>query len=218
MDQGMKSYWAEWVGTFTLCFIGQGAICVQQMIGSQGTSLLPVAVAHGLALAVMISALGAVSGGHFNPAVTFGFLVTGRQTLGSAAAYWVSQLLGAVVASVLLRSLFPVSVWQSVYLGAAALSPEVSATGGLVIEFVLTRPQDRRLRHRARAHHGHPDGRTLDRRRARSGARLRCRGRRRVLAGALDLLGRAHAGRRGRGAGLLARAPQARLSRAEDAR
>jgi MIP family channel proteins len=138
MDQGAKSYWAEFLGTFTLCFVGQGSICAQHMIGAQGTSLLPVAVAHGLALAVMISALGAASGGHFNPAVTFGFLVTGRQNLGSAVAYWVSQLLGAAVASYLLRGIFPGSVWQTTHLGAAALSPELNVTGGLLAEAALT--------------------------------------------------------------------------------
>lgn len=138
MDQGARSYWAEFLGTFTLCFAGQGAICVHQMSGAQDSGLLAIAIAHGLALAVMISALGATSGGHFNPAVTFGFLVTGRQRPASALAYWISQLLGAVVASYLLRSLFPSSVWQAVHLGAAGLSPEITVRGGLLIEFVLS--------------------------------------------------------------------------------
>lgn len=137
MDQGMKSYWAEFVGTFTLCFIGQGAILAQQM-GGAGIDLLTVAVAHGLALAIMITVFAAVSGGHLNPAVTMGFLVTGRQSFGSAVAYWISQLLGAVAASFALRFLFPTSVWQPVHLGAASLSPEITVGGGLVIEFVLT--------------------------------------------------------------------------------
>src|SRR5262245_32696866 len=102
MDQGPKSYWAEFLGTFTLCFAGQGAIVMQQAAGTG--SLLTVAVAHGLALAVMISALGAWSGGHFNPAVTLGFVVTRRMSLTSAITYWVSQLTGAIAASFLLRS------------------------------------------------------------------------------------------------------------------
>ena len=138
MDQGTRSYWAEFLGTFTLCFAGQGAICVHQMSGAQDSGLLAIAIAHGLALAVMISALGATSGGHFNPAVTFGFLVTGRQSAASAVAYWISQVLGAVVASFLLRWLFPASVWQAVHLGAAAVSPEITTGGALAIEFVLT--------------------------------------------------------------------------------
>jgi aquaporin Z len=81
MDQGIRSYWAEFVGTFTLCFIGQGAILTHNMSGATESGLLAIAVAHGLALAVMISAFAAVSGGHLNPAVTIGFLVTGKLTL-----------------------------------------------------------------------------------------------------------------------------------------
>jgi MIP family channel proteins len=136
MDRGVSSYWAEFLGTFTLCFIGQGAICSLTLAGH--AELLPIAVAHGLALVVMISAFGATSGGHFNPAVTFGFLVTGKQSAASAAKYWISQLLGAVVASWLLTLCYPASVWQSVRLGAAAVSPEISPLIAMVIELVLT--------------------------------------------------------------------------------
>jgi len=138
MDRGLKSYVAEFLGTFTLCFIGQGTICTYQMLGAANGSLLAIAVAHGLALVVMISALGAVSGGHFNPAVTFGFLVTGKQSAGSALRYWIAQLLGAVVASTLLARIFPHSVWDSVHLGAAGISPEISVGAAVLLEFVLT--------------------------------------------------------------------------------
>jgi MIP family channel proteins len=138
MDQGAKSYWAEFVGTFTLCFIGQGAICANELLGADGPGLLGIAVAHGLALAVMISAFGATSGGHLNPAVTFGFLVTGRQSLPSAIKYWISQLAGAVVASWLLTMVFPAAIWQAVRLGAAGLSPETTVTGGMIAETIMT--------------------------------------------------------------------------------
>ena len=106
MDQGVRSYWAEFLGTFTLCFAGQGAIVATHAAGLP-FDLLTIAVAHGLALAVMISAFGATSGGHLNPAVTFGFFVTGRHKLGSTIAYWIAQLAGAVVASFLLKSFAP---------------------------------------------------------------------------------------------------------------
>lgn len=138
MDQGLKSYWAEFVGTFTLCFVGLGAVCANELLGADGPGLLGVAMAFGLSLVVMISAFGAASGGHLNPAVTLGFLVTGRQSLPSAVRYWVAQLAGAVVASWLLTMVFPGPIWQAVRLGAPALSPETTVTGGLIAEGVLT--------------------------------------------------------------------------------
>ncbi len=64
---------AEFVGAFALLFIGMGAIALQ-------ADLTGVALAHGLAIGVMASAVGHISGGHFNPAVTLGFLVTRRIT------------------------------------------------------------------------------------------------------------------------------------------
>jgi MIP family channel proteins len=136
MDQGPKSYWAEFLGTFTLCFAGQGAIVMQQAAGTN--DLLVIAVAHGLALAVMISALGTWSGGHFNPAVTFGFWVTRRMSLTSAITYWVSQLLGAIAASFLLRAVVPGEPGAAVHFGVPMLSAGVSVGQGFLLEFVMT--------------------------------------------------------------------------------
>lgn len=136
MDQGPKSYWAEFLGTFTLCFIGQGAVVVHQLTGQPG--LLGIAIAFGLALAVMISALGATSGGHFNPAVTLGFVVTGRQSWTSAITYWISQVMGAVVASFLLRAVLPGEAGDACHYGAAAVNPLISTTQAVLLEFVLT--------------------------------------------------------------------------------
>ena len=136
MDQGPKSYWAEFLGTFTLCFAGQGAIVMQHATGAN--SLLVIAMAHGLALAVMISALGAWSGGHFNPAVTFGFVFTRRMSLTSAITYWVSQLAGAIAASFLLRAVVPGEAGEAVHYGVPLLAPGVSISQGFLIEFVLS--------------------------------------------------------------------------------
>jgi MIP family channel proteins len=136
MDQGPKSYWAEFLGTFTLCFAGQGAIVMQQAAGTN--SLLVIAVAHGLALAVMISALGAWSGAHFNPAVTLGFWITRRISLTSAITYWVSQLVGAIAASFLLRAVVPGEPGAAVHFGVPMLAPGVSLGQGFLLEFVMT--------------------------------------------------------------------------------
>jgi len=136
MDQGPKSYWAEFLGTFTLCLIGQGAIVMQQAAGTN--SLLVIALAHGLALSIMISALAHWSGAHFNPAVTMGFVVTRRMSLTSAITYWVSQLTGAIAASFLLRAVAPGEAGQAAHWGVPMLAPGVSVGQGFLLEFVMT--------------------------------------------------------------------------------
>jgi glycerol uptake facilitator-like aquaporin len=90
---------AEAVGTFALIFIGIGAI-------NANPGLLGVALAHGLTIAVMVSATGHISGGHLNPAVTLGALVGGKIDLGGALRYWVSQLAGATLAAFVCLGLF----------------------------------------------------------------------------------------------------------------
>jgi aquaporin TIP len=138
MDRGLKSWVAEFIGTFTLCLAGQGAICAQQLVAPGESGLVAIALAHGLALVVMVTALGAVSGGHFNPAVTFGFVVTGRQTPMSGVMYWVSQLLGALAATALVIALFPDAVWHAVNAGTPTLNPNLRAFGGVIAELVMT--------------------------------------------------------------------------------
>ena len=136
MDQGPKSYWAEFLGTFALCFVGQGAVVVQHVIGRE--DLLAIAVAHGLVFATLISALASTSGAHFNPAVTLGFVITGRQSWTSAITYWISQLLGAVVASVLLRAAVPGVAGDAVHYGVPAVAAGLSVSQAFILEFVLT--------------------------------------------------------------------------------
>ena len=98
-DWGGRSF-AEFVGAFTLTFVGVSAIAL-------GADLTGVALAHGLAIAVMVSAVGHISGGHFNPAVTLGFLVTRRIQPALAGAYWVAQFAGATAAALLVKWLIP---------------------------------------------------------------------------------------------------------------
>jgi len=105
MSQEAKKFLAELIGTFALIFFGAGAILQQNATQSVGTT--GIAVAHGMAILVGVYAFGHISGGHFNPAVTFGFLVTRRITLKLAFVYWVVQLAGAIAASLLVKWLFP---------------------------------------------------------------------------------------------------------------
>ena len=99
-----KKFVAEFLGTFGLILYGAGAVLQQQM--TQAVGVTGIAVAHGLAILVGIYALGHISGGHFNPAVTMGFLVTRRFSFRTTLLYWVAQLLGGVVAAWILALVY----------------------------------------------------------------------------------------------------------------
>lgn len=124
---------AEFVGTFTLIFVGAGSI-----IATQGGNLTAIGLAHGLAIGVMASAVGHISGGHFNPAVTLGFVVTRRIEARLAATYWFAQLIGAVLAAFMLTWLLPQNQVDAVNLGAPAVGNGIGAGSAVVIEAVLT--------------------------------------------------------------------------------
>lgn len=119
---------AEFVGTFTLIFIGGGAGIVS------GNDIVAVALANGLAIGIMVSNLGHISGGHFNPSITLGFLATRRITVRLAVTYWVAQLGGAIVAAAILRWLTK----KPAFLGAVPHAGGIGAGKGLVIEIILT--------------------------------------------------------------------------------
>jgi MIP family channel proteins len=97
-----------------------------------------VAFAHGITLAVLVSALGAVSGGHFNPAVTVAVRLAGRIRWSHAVLYVVAQLAGAVGAGLALRAVFPESSWGPTNIGTPALGEGIGIGAGIAIEAVLT--------------------------------------------------------------------------------
>ena len=118
---------AEAVGTFALIFIGAGAIVA-------GADLTGVAFAHGLVIGVMVCAVGHISGGHFNPAVTFGFWITKRLPTLDAVAYWIGQFGAAILAGLLLKAALPVEGT----LGRTVPAQNVGDGQALLIEFILT--------------------------------------------------------------------------------
>lgn len=115
-------------------FIGAGAIIAQPPPADP----LVVALAHGLALGVMVSATGHVSGGHINPAVTFGALLGRQMSLRLAVTYWIAQLLAALAAAGALVAVFPADAWQAVTLGTPQVASDVSAGVAVLIEAILT--------------------------------------------------------------------------------
>ena len=92
---------AEFIGTFALVFAGCGAIMVDAKTGALGH--VGVAISFGLVIMAMIYAVGHISGAHFNPAVTFAFALSRHFPWSRAIAYWCAQVLGALVAALLLR-------------------------------------------------------------------------------------------------------------------
>ena len=116
-----------------LIFVGAGSI----MLGGQ-TALIAIAFAHGLAIAVMVSAVGHISGGHFNPAITLGFLITRRIEPFLGALYIVTQLAGATVAALLLRWIYPQAARDATFLGAPLKSGAVDVWQAATLEAILT--------------------------------------------------------------------------------
>ncbi len=127
---------AEALGVGALVFIGAGSIIT--ITATETGSTLAVALAHGLILAIMVTALAHISGAHFNPAVTFGFWSTGRITTKMACVYLLSQLLGAIVASIFLRGIFDDRFYDAADGGAPTVAPGISVWEGLLTEIILT--------------------------------------------------------------------------------
>ena len=119
---------AEFIGAFTLIFIGGGAGIVS------GNDIVAVALANGLAIGIMVTNLGHISGAHFNPAITLGFLATRRITLRLAIVYWISQLAGAVAAAGILRWL----LHKPAFLAAVPHVSRIGSGRGVVLEAIMT--------------------------------------------------------------------------------
>jgi aquaporin Z len=122
---------AEFIGTFTLIFIGAGSVVFAR-------TLTDIALANGLAIGVMVCAMGYTSGGLFNPAITLGFLITRRIAPPLAACYWVAQFGAAALAALLLKWVLPTNLETQSHLGVPSLGAGIGAGEGVVIEAVLT--------------------------------------------------------------------------------
>ncbi len=124
---------AEFVGAFTLVLAGAGAIII-----TAGGDLVAIALAHGLAIGLMVAAMGHISGGHYNPAVSLAMLITRQVTPIRFGAYVVAQLAGGVVAALILKAVFPSDAVDAVNLGVPAVSGAFTIGQGFVIEAIGT--------------------------------------------------------------------------------
>ena len=127
----MKKISAEILGTFALVFAGTGAIVIDQ-VSSGAITHVGVALTFGLTVLAMIYTVGDISGAHLNPAVTVGFWAARRMSGREVLPYLASQFTGAILASGLLRFLFP----EHKLLGATL--PAGSEMQSFVLEAVLT--------------------------------------------------------------------------------
>ena len=132
-----KALIAEFVGTFTLIFIGVGAIASNAISGGQ-SGLVGIALAHGLAIAVMVSATAGISGGHLNPAVTIGLFCAQKIDAVNALGYVMAQCLGAIAAAFLIKLCLPAMALMSVGMGTPSLGSGISLGMGLLTEIILT--------------------------------------------------------------------------------
>lgn len=132
-----KNFIAEFIGTFALVFVGSGAIIMTQYT-SNTAGLLQVALAHGIILAVMVSAAMNISGAQFNPAVTLGLLVARRITPTVAGVHIVAQLIGGLAAAYALKMTMPAAAFAAAQGGAQVIALEVTATQAVLLEFIAT--------------------------------------------------------------------------------
>lgn len=138
MNEHTRALLAEACGTFWFFFVGAGTILTVTAASAGG--LLEIALAHGITLAVAISSFGALSGGHFNPAVTFGLALAGRHPWARVPTYWAAQLAGGLAAGFALRLVFDsaIATVDKTHLGTPTLGAAITPTAGIAIEAVLT--------------------------------------------------------------------------------
>ncbi|KAI3936174.1 hypothetical protein MKW92_001876 [Papaver armeniacum] len=133
----LKAYLAEFIATLLFVFAGVGSALAYSKVSSDASldaaGLLAIALAHAFALFVGVSMAANISGGHLNPAVTFGLAVGGHITVITGLFYWIAQLLGSVAACFLLKF-----VTDAKAIPTHGVASGVSAFGGVLFEIIIT--------------------------------------------------------------------------------
>lgn len=128
----------EFIGTLIFVFVGAGSVVAVQYLGIGGSGLLLIALANGIGLALAITFAMNISGGHMNPAVTIGMLITKNIKSLDALAYIIAQVLGATIGALLLVALMPSAAGMAVSYGAPSLASSVGLLQGIALEAVMT--------------------------------------------------------------------------------
>lgn len=133
----LKAYLAEFISTLLFVFAGVGSAIAYSKLTSDAAldpaGLVAVAVCHGFALFVAVSIAANISGGHVNPAVTFGLALGGQITLLTGIFYWVAQLAGSIVACLLLKI-----VTGALSVPVHSVADGVGSMEGVVMEIIIT--------------------------------------------------------------------------------
>lgn len=143
MASNLKKWSAEFLGTFWLTFGGCGSAVLAAAFPNVGIGLLGVALAFGLTVLTGAYALGPISGGHFNPAVSVGLVVAGRMKAAELPGYIIAQVFGAIVAAWILYLIATgkagANITDLATNGYGEHSPgKYSLTAALLTEVVLT--------------------------------------------------------------------------------
>jgi len=135
--EALRSYVAEFISTLLFVFAGVGSVMAYDELTSDATlspaGLVGVGLAHALALFVAVSIAANISGGHVNPAVTFGLTLGGHITVLRGVFYWIAQLLGSIVACLLLKF-----TTGGLTTPIHSVASGMSTGEGMVMEIVIT--------------------------------------------------------------------------------
>ena len=137
--ESLQPVLAETIATGLFVFVGAGSVIASGIVSDGGTGsarLVAIAMGHGVAITLLVFATARISGGHLNPAVTFAAVLTGKMGPVKGAMYVVGQLVGAVIAALLLLYVVPDATQGN--LGSHGLGPDVTVGMGFTLELVMT--------------------------------------------------------------------------------
>src|SRR2546421_9333574 len=140
MPKQLRPLAAEFVGTLLFVFLGAGSVVALVGAGATAASIgsLGVALAHGVAMAIIVSMTMSISGGHMNPAVTFGAWIANRIGGRLAWQYIGAQVAGAIAGAALVKTVLPRAAVGLALVGTPRLGNDVTFIQGVWIEAILT--------------------------------------------------------------------------------